>query len=148
MKMKYFCMACLVLFFCACDDEKEIDPTVMPPVTSQGAETFGCLIDGWIYASGRFGKPSGLKYSVAEGDSVVIVAPVGNDEKIHLSIINPKEGAAMPYIDAFFGDWNLGGGQVTLTHVGEGFISGTFSGGQMKEGRFDVKLTSPYYWQD
>ena len=32
---------------CACDGEDfSADPTLMPPATQTGANTFGCLIDG------------------------------------------------------------------------------------------------------
>ncbi len=35
---------------CSCDREDfSADPTIMPPATQTGANTFGCLIDGWVY---------------------------------------------------------------------------------------------------
>mgnify|MGYP000727257653 FL=1 len=37
-----------VALCCACDGEDfSADPTLMPPATQTGANTFGCLIDGW-----------------------------------------------------------------------------------------------------
>ena len=38
---------------CSCDREDfSADPTIMPPATQTGANTFGCLIDGWgIYGT-------------------------------------------------------------------------------------------------
>ena len=39
-----------VALCCACDGEDfSADPTLMPPATQTGANTFGCLIDGWVY---------------------------------------------------------------------------------------------------
>ena len=33
---------------CSCNREDfSADPTIMPPATQTGANTFGCLIDGW-----------------------------------------------------------------------------------------------------
>ena len=35
---------------CSCDREDfSADPTIMPPATQTGANTFGCLIDGCVY---------------------------------------------------------------------------------------------------
>ena len=45
-----------VALCCACDGEDfSADPTLMPPATQTGANTFGCLIDGWIYTGQRYG---------------------------------------------------------------------------------------------
>ena len=34
---------------CSCNREDfSADPTIMPPATQTGANTFGCLIDGWV----------------------------------------------------------------------------------------------------
>ena len=39
-----------VALCCACDGEDfSADPTLMPPATQTGANTFGCLIDGWVW---------------------------------------------------------------------------------------------------
>ena len=41
-----------VALCCACDGEDfSADPTLMPPATQTGANTFGCLIDGWVSVS-------------------------------------------------------------------------------------------------
>ena len=45
-----------VALCCACDGEDfSADPTLMPPATQTGANTFGCLIDGWVYTGQRYG---------------------------------------------------------------------------------------------
>ena len=55
--MKKLLFLFTILLFCACDEDKSVDPTIMPAATTTGENTLGCLIDGWIYASGRYGKP-------------------------------------------------------------------------------------------
>lgn len=48
---------------CACDGEDfSADPTLMPPATQTGANTFGCLIDGWIYTGQRYGPDHKASY--------------------------------------------------------------------------------------
>lgn len=44
-------LACL--WSCGSEDET-IDISILPPVTSTGANTFGCLVDGWVYVGGRY----------------------------------------------------------------------------------------------
>ncbi len=91
-----------VALCCACDGEDfSADPTLMPPATQTGANTFGCLIDGY------------------------------NDQTI--------------YTDAVFKDGNkqeerLEDGIVNITRfdLKNRIISGTFEGGRVTEGRFDL----------
>ena len=48
---------------CACDGEDfSADPTLMPPATQTGANTFGCLIDGWVYTGQRYGPDHKASY--------------------------------------------------------------------------------------
>ena len=55
MMKKYILILLSVLCCIGCDREDEtVDITVMPPATTIGAETFGCLIDGWLYVGGRY----------------------------------------------------------------------------------------------
>ena len=56
--MKKLLFLFLLVCCCACDEDKTVDPTLMPEATTTGANTLGCLIDGWVYASGRYGTPS------------------------------------------------------------------------------------------
>lgn len=52
-----------VALCCACDGEDfSVDPTLMPPATQTGANTFGCLIDGWVYTGQRYGPDHKASY--------------------------------------------------------------------------------------
>ncbi|MFQ6928057.1 MAG: hypothetical protein ACLRS8_08460 [Parabacteroides merdae] len=54
--MRHLLFICLLLFCVACEENESVDPTIMPEATTTGANTFGCLVDGWVYAlSGRWG---------------------------------------------------------------------------------------------
>ena len=55
--MRHLLFICLLLFCVACEENESVDPTVMPEATTTGANTFGCLVDGWVYTSGRWGLP-------------------------------------------------------------------------------------------
>ena len=45
--MKHILFICLLFFCIACEENKSVDPTLMPEATATGANTFGCLVDGW-----------------------------------------------------------------------------------------------------
>lgn len=53
--MRHLLFICLLLFCVACEENESVDPTIMPEATTTGANTFGCLVDGWVYTSGRWG---------------------------------------------------------------------------------------------
>ena len=53
--MRHLLFICLLLFCVACEENESVDPTIMPEATTTGANTFGCLVDGWVYTSGRCG---------------------------------------------------------------------------------------------
>ena len=56
MMKKYILILLSVLCCIGCDREDEtVDITVMPPATTIGAETFGCLIDGWYMSEADTG---------------------------------------------------------------------------------------------
>ena len=42
------------LWSCKETEDESIDITVLPSATTTGANTFGCLMDGWIYVGGRY----------------------------------------------------------------------------------------------
>lgn len=52
--MKHILFICLLFFCIACEENKSVDPTLMPEATATGANTFGCLVDGWVSVSGRW----------------------------------------------------------------------------------------------
>ena len=48
---------------CSCNREDfSADPTIMPPATQTGANTFGCLIDGWVYTGQRYDSDDKASY--------------------------------------------------------------------------------------
>ena len=55
MKMKkYILILFSIVSLWSCTEDNTVDITVMPPATTTGANTFGCLVDGWIYVGGRY----------------------------------------------------------------------------------------------
>ncbi len=136
----------LMLLLCiGCESEdRTIDTTVMPKATSIGADTFGCLIDGWLYVGGRYGAPPAtssirFKYYPAE-DKIEVSVDVKPLEAIQFTIHSPEVGKTTTYTDALFGFESLEDGTVTITRLDtkKRIISGTFEGGQVSHGRFDV----------
>lgn len=51
---KYILILFSIISFWSCTEDESIDITVLPSVTTTGANTFGCLMDGWIYVGGRY----------------------------------------------------------------------------------------------
>lgn len=163
---KYLIAALLtVLLGYSCKGEDfSVDPSIMPPATQTGANTFGCLIDGWVYTGQRYDSDHKASYYPAnnEGEKAVVNIHVwvDTDASISLNIIDPKEksitiysaseGADSDqtiYTDAVFNDGynqevKLEDGIVHITRfdLNSKIISGTFEGGRMKEGRFDLKF--------
>lgn len=72
--MRHLLFICLLLFCVACEENESVDPTIMPEATTTGANTFGCLVDGWVYTSGRWGMPSAEYLEREEGSSVTVSA--------------------------------------------------------------------------
>lgn len=138
--MKKLLFLFTLLVFCACEEEdKSIDPTIMPAATTTGENTLGCLIDGWIYASGRFGKPEGSAFTVDENRYVKIESQVGKSINISFFLVNPTVGTTCSYTNATFDGGLLEDGKAHITRMDGRIISGTFSGPEVTEGRFDVK---------
>lgn len=89
---------------CACDGEDfSADPTLMPPATQTGANTFGCLIDGWIYTGQRYGPDHKASYYPAynedEKATVHVYVWVDTNTSISFNIIDPKEKNITVYSD-------------------------------------------------
>ena len=85
-----------VALCCACDGEDfSADPTLMPPATQTGANTFGCLIDGWVYTGQRYGPDHKASYYPAynedEKATVQYTIWVDTNTSISFNIIDPKE---------------------------------------------------------
>ncbi len=142
----YFCLCCT-----ACTEDMSVDPTVMPEATTTGQETFGCLVDGWIYAGGRYywtdisikGIYSGsISFTYVESlDEIHASVVVGPIQSIGFKIQHPEEGEETTYTDAWFGQEELEDGKVTITRFDKKnkIISGRFEGGRMTQGRFDAR---------
>lgn len=163
--MKYFITTLLAaLLCCSCNEDFSADPTLMPAATRTGANTFGCLIDGWVYTGQRYDTGLKATYRPAiDEDEVAMVninVRVGEYSVVSFTIIDPKEqhitiySASGPtpsgqttYTDAVFKnefgqEETLGDGTVHITRFDpdNGIISGTFEGGRMTEGRFDLRF--------
>lgn len=138
--MKYiWFLFCTLLLCLSCDEDKSVDPTLMPQATTTGENTFGCLVDGWVYTGGRWGTPV-TTFTEQEGETrLTICAEVELKSYIRLSIVNPRQGETTTYTDASFDNQSLEDGKVTITRMSEGIVSGTFEGTRMTKGRFDLK---------
>jgi hypothetical protein len=53
-KVSFLAICFLAIIFGSCRNNKLIDVTVLPEPTETGAQTFGCLVDGWVYVGGRY----------------------------------------------------------------------------------------------
>lgn len=137
--MKKLLFLFLIVLCCACEEDKSIDPTLMPEATSMGKNTLGCLIDGWLYTGGRLGMPTVRAYN--EEDNHYITIDVEVDVFTHLSftLVNPLPGNTCTYTNAVFAGEALEDGEAYITRMNGSILSGTFSGGNVKEGRFDLK---------
>ena len=111
----------------------------MPEATTTGANTFGCLVDGWVYASGRWGLPVAEYLEGEEGSEMTISVQTGLDSYIRFTIADPKQGETLPYGNASFENQKMEDGKVYISHMSDGVFSGTFEGGRITEGRFDLK---------
>lgn len=133
MKKIIFCLALFINI--SCTENTSIDPTLLPPVTSEGQNTFGCLIDGWVYTSGRFGLPQASAQADKSGYYVIITAPVDRFRTISFTLVNPVYESECQYI----GKGSIGDGQAFITRNDGKVISGTFHGSNVTEGRFDIR---------
>lgn len=135
--MKKFLFLLLILACASCSEDTSIDPTLMPEATSEGRNTFGCLLDGWVYTSGRFGLPQATSYTDESGYKVVITAPVDLFSTFTLTLENPVAHSTCLYT----GSGNLGDGEAFITRNDGKVISGTFQGEDVTQGRFDIRFT-------
>ena len=81
-----------VALCCACDGEDfSADPTLMPPATQTGANTFGCLIDGWVYTGQRYGPDHKASYYPAynEDEKATVHVYVWVDDNTRKKKISP-----------------------------------------------------------
>lgn len=137
--MKYFIFICTLVLCMACKEDRSVDPTIMPEATTSGENTFGCLIDDWLYVSGRWGVPTTNYIKQEDNIKINISAEVDFASYINFTILNPKQGETVAYTQAYFDNQALEDGTVYITRMSNGIISGTFKGSRMTEGRFDLK---------
>lgn len=132
----------LPLFAClACNEDTQVDPTLMPAATTDGLNTFGCLIDGWVYTSGRFGLPKAESYVRGGCYYIDIDVPVERFNSLHLTLVNPLEKTTCTYTNAQLGQDKLPDGQARISRNDGTVVSGTLEGGNLSQGRFDIKYT-------
>lgn len=137
--MKHILFICLLFFCIACEENKSVDPTLMPEATATGTNTFGCLVDGWVSVSGRWGLPVAEFTQLEDSTSMTVSAQIGFDSYLRFSIPNPKQGETLPYTNVSFDNQKIGDGKVRITRMSDGIFSGTFEGDRITEGRFDLK---------
>jgi hypothetical protein len=125
----------------------------MPEETTVGANTFGCLIDGWVYVGGRYDDVYGdgsnsIKFFYSEVKNTISARVIVKENvDICFTIENPVMSASCAYTNASFGGEPLGNGIVTITRFDKKncIISGQFSGGRITHGRFDVRYKDSEY---
>lgn len=158
---KIFLLLLLAGCVLSCDVEDEtVDTTVMPEATTVGADTFGCLVDGWLYVGGRHttvdwregveDTPSiHFRYSEKQ-DKMDVRVKVKPYVWISFTILSPKSGQKSDYINARFGEEEMEDGTASITRFDtkRKIISGTFGGESafegegMTKGRFDTHYTT------
>lgn len=137
--MKHILFICLLFFCIACEENKSVDPTIMPEATTTGANTFGCLVDGWVYVSGRWGLPAAEYIQLEDSTSMTVSAEVGFDSYLRFTIAKPQQGQTLSYMNVSFDNQTIGNGKVHITRMSDGIFSGTFEGDRITKGRFDLK---------
>lgn len=135
---KYIFILLSVVCLSGCLEDETVDITVMPEITSTGADTFGYLFDGWLYVGGRYSSIY-FEYDQQE-ETMQVKAWVKEEKTIRFTILSPREGEETTFVDARINDRELEDGTVKIIRFDkeEQIISGTFSGGRITHGRFDV----------
>lgn len=151
--MKKYIIPFLIVctLWCSCSEDMSVDPTIMPPPTTEGLNTFGCLINGWIYAGGRFSKPHAqyVPASEEQEEYIQLNAEIADDEYISFHINKPADGRTVTYTNTTYSnngsssDMENGTVHITRFDTKQHIISGTFEGGDIKEGRFDLYYSTP-----
>lgn len=132
----------------SCSEDTSVDTTVMPPATTTGANTFGCLVDGWAYVGGRYNNwddhkewtPKSFQYH--EGPEWLRGnISVNSNINISFTIHSPQEGKESVVTNIQFGGDDLENGSAFISRFDTRakIISGTFeSNDRLTNGRFDV----------
>lgn len=150
---KYIIILFSIISFWSCMEDNRVDPTVLPLATSTGANTFGCLVDGWVYVGGRhlgWGHSSlwtldSFTYYEQE-DKLNVSIEVKPGTYISFTILSPQEDKESTVTDVMFGNENLDDGTISITRFDKKakIISATFgNGNRLTNGRFDVHYATP-----
>ncbi|MDR1983864.1 MAG: hypothetical protein LBQ28_03455 [Prevotellaceae bacterium] len=143
-KLFIFLTTLVLLHNCTgCDEDKRIDVSVLPEETNTGANTFGCVVDGWVYVGGRYfsNKHSILFICDSMYSEMNVIVQVEHNSNIKFIINNPEEGKECILTDVYFNHTKLpdGTANITLFDKERNIVSGRFECGErIKHGRFDV----------
>ena len=149
---KYILILFSIISFWSCTEDESIYITVLPSATTTGANTFGCLMDGWIYVGGRYlnwGHSYVWTYDslhyYPEEDKLSVNVSVKPDINIHFIILSPQEGKEATLTDIRFRGEELEDGTAFISHFDPelNIISATFGNGKrLTNGRFDIHYTT------
>lgn len=145
---KYILILFATILFCSCTEDNTVDITVMPTVTTTGENTFGCLVDGWVYVGGRYlgwghstlWTHDSFIYDEQE-DKLNVSLQVKPGVSISFVIISPQEGKEATITHLRFGEEELEDGIASITRFDtkKKIISATFGNdSRLTNGRFDV----------
>lgn len=151
---KYIVILFSIISFWSCTEDNTVDITVMPPATATGANTFGCLLDGWIYVGGRYwgwdSSPlwthDAFLYDEEEDKLSVSVRTKETGFYIEFTLLSPKEGAESDITGVKAGKEELDDGKAFINRFdkNEKIISATFgNGSRLTNGRFDIHYATP-----
>jgi len=96
---RYFLVACLPLLLIACDREAPQPVDQLPPATQEGANTFGCLVDGEVFLPKNddiFRLPVGASYGYGSISGSVRVFAHNSEEShgiefaFYENVFNPQ----------------------------------------------------------
>lgn len=159
---KYILILFSIVSLWSCTEDNTVDITVMPPATTTGANTFGCLVDGWIYVGGRYKgwAPSPLwthdsffYYKNEEEDKLSVSLNTKEDGfYIEFTLLSPREGKKSVITNVKAGGEELEDGTAFISRfdTSEKIISATFgNGSRLTNGRFDIHyvVSENYYPQ-
>ena len=143
-----FSLLVCTLLLSGCVEDETIDITVLPEATTEGAQTFGCLIDGWVYVGGRymfwpFRQSIRFDY-YPERTAMSVNVYVKADKALAFKIDKPKAGESCTLYNVVWGEEEMPDGTAVITRFDPEaeIISGTFQAGTITEGRFDVHFAT------
>lgn len=155
---KYILVLLAAICCLGCREDETVDITVMPEISSCGANTFGCLVDGWLYVGGRYHYLNVIGWNTGpsidfcynqENETMDVNVIVKEDKTIRFTILSPREGEEAVFTDARFDGEELEDGTVHILRFDEKkrIISGTFrnNDGRITHGRFDIHYDTDEY---